>query len=97
MKQGRGLAIVPGSSPGDLFSTLRSEAPQGACCRSPILPAIDPCNLFMHSHPLPPCGHQIKRWLNWHELIKTPRNYGLSTGLVVQINVCSNRQASWPC
>lgn len=40
---------------------------------------------------------QIEQQLNWHELIKTPSNNGLLTGLVVQINVASDRQARWPC
>lgn len=34
---------------------------------------------------------QIERQPNWHELIKTPSNNGLLTGLIVQINVASDR------
>lgn len=52
----------------------------------PLLPSMSASQLV-----------QIEGQLTWHELIKAPSNNGLLTGLVVQINVASDRQARWPC
>lgn len=94
---GHGLCLGALQGTGSAFPAPRSKVPAGAYGCSPMLSGtVGPCDPLIHAHPPPPCQHQIEQQLNWHELIKTPSNYGLLTGLPVQINVVSNRRASLP-